>query len=341
MYAAPRRAFDPAPTLRALEALAADGSDDFVYEAASTDPAQAPARFHAPRTVQALAALREALPHARILAGSTDVGLWVTKQFRHLGDIVYLGEVETLRSCQLVDDAPGRHLRVGAAATLEEAWSALAEPMPVLREIWRRFASPPVRHAGTLVGNLANGSPIGDSAPILLALDATLALRKGDAVRTLPLSAFYLDYMQNALQAGEFIESVSIPIADARRGEVMRAYKVSKRRDSDISAVCAGLWLKLDGDRILDARLGWGGMAATARRAHATEAALKGRIWDEATLRQAQTALSTDFQPMTDLRASSTYRLKVASNLLERFWLETRPGHPLPADQVQVWTAME
>src|SRR5690606_38326846 len=127
-------------------------------------------------------------------AGGTDIGLWVTKQFRDLGDIIYLGEVSELQSCTLLDEAtPGACLEIGAAVSLEQAWGALTGHMPMLREIWKRFASPPIRHAGTLVGNLANGSPIGDTAPILLSLDARLVLRQGEAVREVPLSAFYLD----------------------------------------------------------------------------------------------------------------------------------------------------
>jgi xanthine dehydrogenase small subunit len=196
-----------------------------------------------------------------------------------------------------------------------------------------------VRHAGTLGGNVANGSPIGDSAPILLALNASVVLRLGAATRELPLSAFYLDYMKNALQPGEFLQAIRVPFPKAAQGEVFRAYKISKRRDSDISALCAGLMLQLDGDTIKAARLGWGGMAGTAKRAAATEATLVGQPWTEATLRRAQTALAQDFQPMSDLRATDGYRLKVAANLLERFWLETRPQAPLPADQVQVWPA--
>jgi xanthine dehydrogenase small subunit len=223
--------------------------------------------------------------------------------------------------------------------SLERAWASLTERMPMLREIWKRFASPPIRHAGTLVGNLANGSPIGDTAPILLALDAALILRQGSAVRELALSAFYLDYMKNALQPGEFIQSVRVPILRLHAGETLRAYKISKRRDSDISAICAGLWIKLDGDTIIDARLGWGGMAATARRSTRAEHALRGQPWNEATLRAAQAALALDFTPLTDLRASKDYRLRVAANLLERFWLETRPGTPMAAEMVQVWPA--
>lgn len=353
MYAAPRVTLDTAPVLKQLEALQAEAvatapTGGFVYEGPSRgQPGQAQ-RFHAPTTLAELAALREALPQARLLAGSTDIGLWVNKQFRELGEIIYVGKVRDMQSITLQPAAGGAAaspghakpvLEIGAAASLEAAWSALAQHVPELKEIWLRFASPPVRHAGTLGGNVANGSPIGDSAPILLSLGATLVLRKGATERELPLSAFYLDYMKNDLQLGEFVQAIRVPLPQASNGEVVRAYKLSKRRDSDISAVCAGFFVRMDGDRIAEARLGWGGMAATARRASATEAALTGQPWNEATLRAAQAALAQDFQPLTDLRASASYRLKVAQNLLERFWLETRPGTPLRADQVQVWPA--
>jgi xanthine dehydrogenase small subunit len=340
MYEEPRQAFDPAHTLQALSTLNAS-STSLIYEGPDADPARPSSRFYAPSSLRELATLRAQMPQARLLAGSTDIGLWVNKQFKALGDIIYLGRVPELQKLSSVTDASGQiqSLEIGAAVSLETAWSTLTTHMPVLREIWLRFASPPVRHAGTLVGNLANGSPIGDSGPILLALDATLTLRQGDVTREMPLSSFYLDYMKNALQSGEFIQSVRVPISQPAKGEVLRAYKISKRRDSDISALCAGLWLRLDGDTIAEARLGWGGMAATARRASLTEAALVGQPWTEATLRQAQAALAQDFQPMTDLRATSAYRIKVAANLLERFWLETRPGNPLPAQRVQVWPA--
>ncbi len=340
MYEAPREAFSSAPVLAQLSTLNAESSPALVYEGPSCTDSPQRSRFFAPRDLNELATLRQAMPEARLLAGSTDVGLWVTKQFKALGDIIYLGQVAELQAVTAGAAAQPDQttlLDIGAAVTLEQAWQTLATHMPALREIWLRFASPPVRHAGTLVGNLANGSPIGDSAPILLALDATLVLRQGQATRQMPLSAFYLDYMKNALQAGEFIQSVQVPVVNPQGPGLLRAYKISKRRDSDISAVCAGLYIELNGERIVAARLGWGGMAATARRAAHAEAALIGQDWTETTLRRAQAALAQDFQPMTDLRATRDYRLKVAANLLERFWLETRPTSPLRAQDVQVW----
>jgi xanthine dehydrogenase small subunit len=341
MFELPRMPFAPQHTLDLLASLRAQHPAGLHYEGPDAATPGLAQHFHAPTSLTELAQLRETMPQARLLAGSTDIGLWVNKQFKALGDIIYLGQVAELQDMavqEALGDAPAQ-ITIGAGVSLERAWSTLAQHVPALREIWLRFASPPVRHAGTLAGNLANGSPIGDSAPILLALDATLVLRHGSNTRELPLQAFYLDYMKNALQSGEFIEAVRVPLPRTGQGEILRAYKIAKRRDSDISAVCAGLMLQLSGDTIQAARLGFGGMAATARRAPLTEAALTGQIWSEATLRRAQAALAQDFQPMTDLRATRDYRLKVAANLLERLWLETRPLAPLAADQVQVWPA--
>lgn len=332
MFQAPRVVFDPSPALTALKSLS-QPNETFVHDGPEATEPSKRARFVAPATLSELARWREQMPQARMLAGSTDVGLWVTKQMKPLGDILYLGRVKELKA--ITASASG--LTIGAAASLEDAWATIVQHVPALREIWLRFASPPVRHAGTLGGNIANGSPIGDSAPMLLALNAEVTLRKGDWQRTLPLTAFYLDYMKNALQPGEFLQSMHIPLPKPE--DIVRGYKISKRRDSDISAVCAGLMVRLEGEVIAEARLGWGGMAATAKRAALTEAELVGQPWTEATLRRAQAALAQDFKPMTDLRASDSYRSRVAANLLERFWLETRPEQALAAEKVQVWTA--
>jgi xanthine dehydrogenase small subunit len=199
----------------------------------------------------------------------------------------------------------------------------------------RRFAGPPVRHAGTLVGNLANGSPIGDTAPVLIALGAALALRRGEATREMPLQDFYVDYMKNRLEPGEFVEAVAVPLLDERWQ--VQAHKLSKRFDCDISALSAGFALRLDGELVAEARLAFGGMAAIVKRASGAEAAVIGQPWNEATLRNAQRALATDFSPLTDLRASAAYREQAASGLLERLWLATRPHQPLPLHQLRVF----
>jgi xanthine dehydrogenase small subunit len=287
--------------------------------------------FHAPRSLDDFAALRQALPQAQVLAGSTDMGLWVTKQFRPLPELISINGVAELKQVK-------RHaqtLSIGAAASLEDAWQALVELWPALRDVWLRFASLPIRRAGTMGGNVANGSPIGDSAPVLIALGAKIVLRCGPALRRMPLEDFYLGYMKNALQPGEFVQAIEVPLPQP--AQQVQAYKVSKRFDCDISALCAGLSITLQGEVVSQARLAFGGMAATVCRARRAEAALIGQPWTEATLQAAQAALAGDYQPLSDMRASAAYRMQVAQNLLRRLWLQTRPGAPLPEAAVSVF----
>jgi xanthine dehydrogenase small subunit len=297
-------------------------------------PGRAPDHFHAPRTLAEFAALREAKPDARLLAGSTDIGLWVTKQFRDLPELIYIGEVDELKRIEPRDGS----LWIGAAASLEDAYSALVARVPSLQDLWLRFASLPIRNAGTMGGNVANGSPIGDSAPALIALGATVVLRRGSRQRTMPLEDFYVDYMKNKLEPGEFVEGLDVPLPDAQTQ--VRGYKLSKRFDCDISAVCAALAITLDGGRVKTARFAFGGMAAIVKRAAKAEAAVVGQPWSEATARAAMKALSSDFTPLTDMRASAAYRQRAAQNLLLRLWLETRADAPLTAEQTSVWSGM-
>jgi xanthine dehydrogenase small subunit len=289
------------------------------------------ARAFVPHTVDQLAALHQAYPQARLLGGATDIGLWVNKQHKSLPLLIAIGGVAEMRRIEQRDDGV---LSIGAAASLEDAWSALARRHPELTEMWLRFASPPVRHAGTLGGNIANGSPIGDGAPVLMALDATLLLRQGRTTRRVRLDAFYLDYMKNVLQPGEFVQAIEVP---APTFSELRAYKLSKRFDSDISGLSAGLALTLDGATVHDARLVFGGMAAVVKRAAQAEAALRGQPWNEATAEAAAAALARDFAPISDLRASASYRQRAAANLLRRLWLETRRDAPLAPQQVSVF----
>ncbi len=325
MFELPVVALDTAPVVAALQGLASAETETETFTHERGTP------FHAPKTLEALATLREAKPDARLLAGSTDIGLWVNKQFRELGEIIYLGEVKAL---QRIEDRDGG-LWIGAGASLEDAWQALAQRWPALTEVWLRFASPPIRHAGTMGGNVANGSPIGDSAPVLMALDAQIELRRGATVRRLSLTEFYVDYMKNRLERGEFVQAVVLPALPARRQ--VRAYKISKRFDCDISALCAGLSIELDGDTVAAARLAFGGLAGIVKRATAAEAALVGQPWNAASVAAAQAALAEDFTPLSDMRASAGYRHQVAANLLQRFWLETRPQDPLPAQATSVF----
>ncbi|MCG5077600.1 xanthine dehydrogenase small subunit [Paraburkholderia tagetis] len=319
----PRVALAREPLEAALRSIAR--SDTFAYSGPDVrGVAHGRATFYAPRTLEAFATLRAGHPHARVLAGGTDVGLWVTKQLRDLGDVIYTGQVAELKA--VVRDA--QTLTIGAAVPLEEAYAALAVDYPELAELWARFASLPIRNAGTLGGNVANGSPIGDSMPALLVLDAEVVLRRAARARTLPLAAFYTGYQKNVLEAGEFVEAIRVP----RPAPMLRfrTYKVSKRYDQDISAVCAAFALEIGEDGTIgNARIAYGGMAAIPQRAAHAEAALAGAHWDEVAAQRAMAALDADYQPLTDMRASAAYRLKVARNLLWRCWLETRDDAPL------------
>lgn len=273
--------------------------------------------FFAPRSILGFADLLMEHPGAIILAGGTDIGLWVTKQHRQLQIVIYAGRVEGLTDIVVEDD----FVSIGAAVSISDAMPALTAHFPQLNDLFTRFASPPIRNAGTLGGNVANGSPIGDSLPALLALDARLLLRRAAASRRLPLHEFYLGYQKNALAEGEFVERIEIP--KLHKGTVLRSYKIAKRFDQDISAVCGAYRLTLDGDTISDVRIAYGGLAATVQRASATEKYLMGATWDEATVRAAMQVLATDFQPISDMRSSAKYRLSVCQNLLYRLWIES------------------
>jgi xanthine dehydrogenase small subunit len=288
--------------------------------------------FHAPRTLDELVALRAAQPKATLLAGSTDVGLWVTKQMRDLGDIIYLGHVDALKT---ITESDGM-LDIGAAVTLEDAYKALCQHYPdQLSEMWQRFASLPIRNAGTLGGNVANGSPIGDSMPWMIALGSEVVLRGPAGVRVLALEDLYLAYQKKDMQADEFVQSVRVPLP--RDGVRFRTYKLAKRFDQDISAVCAAFAFSFDGDVVREARIAFGGMAATPKRAATTEALLIGKPWSEENLVAAMAMLAQDYAPLSDMRASSTYRMKAAQNLLRRFWFETRQDAPLAAAAVNAF----
>jgi xanthine dehydrogenase small subunit len=274
-------------------------------------------RFFAPTTVEDCAELYRTHPDARLVAGGTDVGLWVNKQFRHIETVIYLGQVPELNRIATVDGC----LTIGAAAPHADALEMLAAFEPDLGPLMRRFGSAQIRNSGTMGGNIANASPIGDTPPALLALDATLVLRCGDTERMMPIDQFFLGYRKTALAKGEFITRILIPPAQADRQ--FRCYKISKRIDQDISAVCGAFVIRLDAGRVTDIRLAFGGMAERPKRAAKAEAVLLGSDWNEAAVATAVAALAQDFQPLSDQRASSAYRLLVAGNLLRKFHLET------------------
>ncbi len=275
-------------------------------------------QFWAPVALGDFAALRMAHPEARILAGGTDLGLVLTKKRMDLPALLYVGRVEALRRVE----RSASHLEIGAAVTLTDAFEPLVEQYPELGEWARRFASVPIRNAGTLGGNIGNGSPIGDSMPVLMVLDASLVLRRGPHTREVPLDTFYTGYQRNVLVPGEFIERIRIPLRDPRLQ--VRAYKISKRFDQDISAVCGAFSLVCgDGGTVQRVRVAFGGMAATPSRAPRCEAALQQGRWDEAAVCRAMAALDEDFEPIDDMRASKSYRQVVARNLLRKFHFET------------------
>jgi xanthine dehydrogenase small subunit len=274
-------------------------------------------RFFAPATLDALADLLLEHPQACIVAGATDVGLWVTKHLRVLDPLIHIGRVREL--LQMVDT--GEALEIGAGVTYADARPALAALYPDMGELLRRLGGEQVRSVGTIGGNIANGSPIGDSPPGLIAVGARLVLRRGKEQRTLALEDFFLDYGRQDREAAEFVEKIIVP--KPAPGLRFRAYKVSKRFDQDISSVLGAFALQIAGGIVEGARIAYGGMAATPRRARHVEAALVGRPWNEATLEAAMRALEQDFAPIDDWRASAAYRLMAARNLLRRLHIET------------------
>ncbi len=278
-------------------------------------------RFIAPATIASLAETLVGHPDATVLAGGTDVGLWITKQMRPLGAIVWLGRVAALRSVATTADG----LSIGAGATYTDAAAALSALLPDCGELLRRLGSVQVRNAGTIGGNIANGSPIGDSLPALIAAGATLHLRRGETTRSMPLEAFFVSYGTQDRQPGEWVERVTVP--HPAPGSRFRAYKVTKRFDQDISSVLGCFMLRLEGEMIAEARLAFGGMAGTPARATNAELALQGQALGEASIAAARAALEKDFKPLDDFRASAWYRMRAAQNLLKRLHLElTEPG---------------
>ncbi len=273
-------------------------------------------RFYAPATLDDVRMLAANHPGATFLAGSTDVGLWITKQDRELDVIIYLGRVQALNT---IDDR-GDHWQIGAMVTYSDAHSLLGAAYTDFGEMIRRIGSVQIRNAGTIGGNIANGSPIGDSMPLLIALGATLVLDGMSGERRMLLEDYFLDYGKQDRDPGEFVQSLCVPKPQA--GQIFRAYKLSKRFDQDISAVCGAFSLMMDGDMVASARIAFGGMAATPKRATAAEAALKGHPLDENSVTAAQAALAEDFAPISDMRASAGYRLKAAQNLIEKLRYE-------------------
>ena len=297
-----------APIVRAAEAIEGSAVPDWVRDT----PPEVETLPEAPETADALAEWYEANPDGTLVAGATDVGLWVTKQFRDLGKVAFL---HRCRDLQVIED-DGETIRIGAGVTMAALLPLLRDRFPSYGEMVRRYGSDQVRQAATLGGNIANGSPIGDNPPALIALGATLHLRKGAARRDMALEDFFLDYGKQDRAPGEFVEAVTIP-AEA---PALRVYKLSKRFDQDISAVCGAFNLTLDSGTVTDARIAFGGMAGIPKRAATVEAALVGQPWAAETVEAAAARMGQDFTPLSDMRASAGYRLRAAENMLRRYF---------------------
>ncbi|MBX9662626.1 xanthine dehydrogenase small subunit [Novosphingobium sp.] len=303
--AVPRLAQDDGAVAAGLATLAGDSMASGIFERR---------QWFVPGSSDELVEVLAAHPEARIVAGATDVGLWVTKGLRDLDTLVFIGDVADLKAIE--ETAEG--VRLGAGVRYAEAHGALARLHPDLGELVRRIGGLQVRSSATVCGNIANGSPIGDGPPALIALGAELTLRSDAGRRTMPLEDYFLDYGKQDRRPGEFVESVFVPRPGA--GSVVHVSKLSRRFDSDISAVLGAFALTVEGGTIAAARVAFGGMAATPRRAAGCEAALLGQPFNEATIAAAAEALRGDFSPLTDVRGTAAYRIEAASALLWRLW---------------------
>ena len=269
-----------------------------------------------PRTTDELATLYAAHPNATLVGGATDVGLWVTKHFRPLSELIFLAAVHDLQTITETDT----EIRIGAGVTIAALIPLMQRRHPSFAAMLTRYASPQIRAVATIGGNIANGSPISDGPPPLIALGATLHLRHGEKRRSLPLEDFFLDYGKQDRAPGEFVEAITIP----KQPDHLKVWKLSKRQDQDISAVLGAFNIAVENGKITSARIAFGGMAATPKRARAVEAALLGQSWSETTMRAAAARFAEDYQPLSDLRASAAYRLRTAEALLWRAFAESQ-----------------
>ncbi|MDP4031397.1 MAG: xanthine dehydrogenase small subunit [Pseudorhodobacter sp.] len=304
----------PVPDWMTPDWMTKDATANFAFAQISSGGsggADSPSGACHPKTSDALADWYLDHPDATLIAGATDVGLWLTKDLRDLPQVAFLSGITDLQQITRQGDS----LRIGAGVTISDLLDAMRPLHPDFAGLLRRFGSVQVRNGATIGGNIANGSPIGDGPPALIALGARLHLRRGAVRREVALENFFLDYRRQDLQPGEFVEAVSIPT----QAPSLRCYKLSKRFDQDISAVCGCFNVTLQRGIVSAARIAFGGMAGVPKRAATVEAALLGQPWSLATVLAAKAAFATDFTPMTDMRASGAYRLETAANLLLRY----------------------
>jgi xanthine dehydrogenase small subunit len=313
-----------APIIRAAEAAADVEVPEWItdetaaLQAMASDAGVDISGAYIPKTLDELAGWYQANPNGTLIGGATDVGLWVTKRLMDLEKPCFISQVAELGAVRISESK----IRIGAAVSMTEMQELIADHHPDFAEMIRRYGSTQVRNAATIGGNIANGSPIGDGPPALIALGAILHLRKGNETRDLPLEDFFVAYGEQDIEAGEFVEAVSIP----RQADNLKCYKISKRFDQDISAVCGCFNISVEDGVVRQARIAFGGMAATPKRASAVEAALMGQPWTDATIKAAIALFERDYTPMSDMRASADYRLLIARNLLLRYFAESQLG---------------
>jgi len=267
-----------------------------------------------PQSIEDLATLYKDNPEATLVAGATDLSLDITKKLKSFQNIIFLGGCEKLKRIDITKDT----IEIGAACTISELIVSLSSTFPSFTDMLLRYGAVQIRNSATIGGNIANGSPVGDGSPALIAIGAILKLRHAKTIRMLPIEEFFIDYGVQDLNPGEFIESILVP----RDVGILKCYKVSKRFDQDISAVCGCFKLTVVENTVTECRISYGGMAAVPKRAFRTEKKLIGSQWSLRTFETAKSEISKDFYPISDLRASSNYRLKVAQNLLIRLFYE-------------------
>ena len=306
-----------APIIRAAEAAKDTPVPDWMVEdlTALEGLADTPAPY-LPTTTDALAKWYAANPDATLIGGATDVGLWITKRLQDLPKVAFLNGIDDLKRIEVSDS----HIRIGAGVTITDLEILMADHHPSFAAMLRRYSSVQIRNAATIGGNIANGSPIGDGPPALIALGAILHLRCGDKRREILLEDFFVDYGKQDRGEGEFVEAITLE----RQPDDLKCYKLSKRFDQDISAVCGCFSINVEGGNITKARIAFGGMAGTPHRASNVEQALVGKPWDEATIKAARAQFTQDYTPMSDMRASAAYRLEAAQNMLTRYFLESQ-----------------
>jgi xanthine dehydrogenase small subunit len=308
-----------APIIRAAEAAASAPKPKHLKsdKSSKTQTLQSDGAF-VPKSSDELADWYIENPTATLIGGATDVGLWVNKGLRELSSVAFVGQIEDLRGIETSDGG----IAIGASVTLSQLHKAVAKKYPSFAELIRRYGSTQVRNAATIGGNIANGSPIGDSPPALIALGAQLYLRRGDDFRNMPLEDYFIAYGKQDRGEGEFVIGIAIP----DQPNTLKCYKISKRFDQDISALCGCFNIALKDETVQSARIAFGGMAATPKRAAAVETALIGQPWTQDTITAAMVKFAEDYQPISDMRASASYRAQTAQNLLQRYFDETQ-GH--------------